>query len=238
MKTVLVTTSWDDGHKLDMKLSKLLMKYAIKGTFYISPKNREFDQRDLLTEDQIKQIAKDFEIGAHTMTHPVLTKINQIEADKEIFSGKKYLENLINQPVVSFSYPKGKYNQLIKKMVEKSGFIGARTIKQYQFSFPEDQWAMATTIHAGKQYRNIFQAGKFSKWHLSSWWKLHDWEFAAKELFDQVYKSGGIYHLWGHSWIINQLHEWGKLARVLNYISDRSGVYYVENKQILERRRR
>jgi hypothetical protein len=34
---IYVTTSWDDGHKLDMKLAVLLKKYGIKGTFYICP---------------------------------------------------------------------------------------------------------------------------------------------------------------------------------------------------------
>jgi peptidoglycan/xylan/chitin deacetylase (PgdA/CDA1 family) len=43
MNKVTVTTSWDDGHILDVKLSELLKKYNLKGTFYIAPKNREFN---------------------------------------------------------------------------------------------------------------------------------------------------------------------------------------------------
>ena len=42
MKFVLVTTSWDDGHILDIKLASLLRLYNLKGTFYIAPYNKEF----------------------------------------------------------------------------------------------------------------------------------------------------------------------------------------------------
>ena len=35
MSRLIVTTSWDDGSIQDLKLGELLMKYGIKGTFYI-----------------------------------------------------------------------------------------------------------------------------------------------------------------------------------------------------------
>ena len=47
----IVTTSWDDGHKLDLKLAKLLKKYGVPATFYIAPNNRQWDKKDLLTKD-------------------------------------------------------------------------------------------------------------------------------------------------------------------------------------------
>jgi len=36
MKKVIVTTSWDDGHLLDLRLAQLLQDAGLKGTFYIS----------------------------------------------------------------------------------------------------------------------------------------------------------------------------------------------------------
>ena len=50
MKKTIVTTSWDDGHKLDLKLAALLKKYNIKGTFYISPHDNEFSKNELLSK--------------------------------------------------------------------------------------------------------------------------------------------------------------------------------------------
>src|SRR4051794_21779274 len=34
-KPVFITTSWDDGHPLDIRIAELLAKYDLPGTFYI-----------------------------------------------------------------------------------------------------------------------------------------------------------------------------------------------------------
>src|SRR4030042_4400072 len=96
-KEIIVTTSWDDGHKLDLKLALLLKKYGIRGTFYISPKNREFRKADLLSDEEIIKLGRDFEIGAHTMTHPRLTRIGEKEAFAEIMVSKKHLEKSLGE---------------------------------------------------------------------------------------------------------------------------------------------
>src|SRR5215469_1471877 len=111
MKKVIVTTSWDDGHKLDIKLAKLLKKYGIKGTFYVSPKNHELSKKDRLSNAEIKSLSKDFEIGAHTMTHPHLTRIAPDKAFQEIKESKEYLESIIDKKVNSFCYPYGDFNE-------------------------------------------------------------------------------------------------------------------------------
>ena len=83
-RTAVITTSWDDGHVLDARLAALLKKYNLPATFYIAPKNREFSQSELLSRKEIKALAKDFEIGSHTMTHPVLTTLSDKEIEKEL----------------------------------------------------------------------------------------------------------------------------------------------------------
>ena len=133
-KQIIITTSWDDGHKLDIKLANLLKKYGIRGTFYISPKNREFRKEDLLSDEEIKKIEKDFEIGAHSMTHPGLTKISETDAFNEIINSKKYLEKLLRKEIQSFCYPGGKYNEKIMDLVRKSGFTYSRTMNRFDFN--------------------------------------------------------------------------------------------------------
>ena len=149
-KQIIVTTSWDDGHKLDLKLAKILKKYEIRGTFYISPKNREFREEDLLSDEEILKLNRDFESGAHTMTHPILTKISEREAFKEIIESKKYLENLTKKKIECFCYTGGAYNNKIKELVKRTGFIGARTTEQILTTTPGDLFEFGT-----KQYRSF-----------------------------------------------------------------------------------
>jgi len=65
------------------------------------------------------------EIGAHTVSHPVLTKISLSEAKKEIKECKNQIEEKINTRITSFAYPYGNlgsYNEYIKKVVKESGY--------------------------------------------------------------------------------------------------------------------
>lgn len=50
------------------------------------------------------------EIGAHTVTHPFLSAQSPTVQLHEIQQSKADLENLINRPVISFSYPFGDYS--------------------------------------------------------------------------------------------------------------------------------
>src|SRR5690349_264179 len=65
VKSVVLTTSWDDGHRSDLRLARMLSEYGLKATFYISPQNHEFAGSDLLTPQEIRDLSCDFEIGAH-----------------------------------------------------------------------------------------------------------------------------------------------------------------------------
>ena len=51
--------------------------------------------------------------------------------------------------------------------------------------------------------------------------------------FDEMLKSGGVFHLWGHSWEIDQHKDWQRLEHVLQHIANREGVRYVTNEAVL-----
>lgn len=236
-KQVIVTTSWDDGHKLDLRLAKLLRKYNIKGTFYVSPNNREFKKTDLLSDKEIIKLSKDFEIGAHTMTHPRLTKVSFEEAKKEIVDSKRYLEDLTKKEVKSFCYPGGDYNKKIKELVRQAGFIYARTVKQMATKYPKDLFQSDTSIHASPlSIRAVLGEIKYSlkgEIRILPLLFTKDWEIMAKRIFDYALRNGGIYHLWGHSWALEKCGQWDKLEMVLDYINNKENIKYVNNSDIL-----
>lgn len=238
-KQVIVTTSWDDGHKLDLKLAKLLKKYNIKGTFYVSPNNREFKKEDLLTDKDIVELSKDFEIGAHTMTHPRLTKISLEEAKKEIVNSKKYLETLTGKKINSFCYPGGDYNKEIRDLVEEAGFKYARTVKQIATKFSKDYLQSNTSLHIFPlSIKGVLGEIKYSfngEIKIMPLLLTKDWEVMAKRIFDYVLENGGVYHLWGHSWEIDKNEDWDKLEKLFNYIKDFENVNYLINSKLLEK---
>jgi peptidoglycan/xylan/chitin deacetylase (PgdA/CDA1 family) len=224
-KSLIVTTSWDDGHEDDIKIASLLTKYNMKGTFYVTK-----NYLKPLSDEKIIEISHNHEIGAHTLNHPTLTEITLEEAEKEILGSKIYLENILNHSVITFCYPKGRYNEEIKQVVKKCGFVAARTCFPGDFNKIKDPFEWHITLHASNGSPRV----TFNLWrenHISIR-SLFDWETRAKMLFDKALKVGGVYHLWGHSWEIEKTNEWGKLERVLDYISNRENVIYATNGQI------
>lgn len=65
------------------------------------------------------------EVGAHTMTHPVLSRLSSSKQREEIRQSKAYLEGILGRPVISFAYPHGldaDYTQETVGLVRESGF--------------------------------------------------------------------------------------------------------------------
>jgi peptidoglycan/xylan/chitin deacetylase (PgdA/CDA1 family) len=239
MKKIIVTTSWDDGHKLDIRLASLLKKYDIKATFYISPKDHEYKKADLLNDDEVKNLAKDFEIGAHTIIHPNLANVSIDQATLEINESKKYLEKLINKKVTSFCYPYGAFKKETKIIVRDAGFLLARTTNEMDTGKTSNKYELPTTI----QFTRLSALGIYGQWKMAirngnygllPYLTSFDWTKNAKHSFDYVLSKGGIYHLWGHSFVIEKEKIWKDLEDLLKYIANRQDVMYVTNSELSE----
>ncbi len=230
-----VTTSWDDGHKLDIKLAKLLKKYNILGTFYISPKSHEITKDNRLSENEIVELSKNFEIGAHTFTHRHLTSITFDEVKKEIESSKKWLEDVVQKNITSFCYPAGKYKKIHKKIIRELGFNLARTVKRFVFVKSADRYELATSVHTYDHFLDIWNLLKFVKFNPITFLKVYrKWDKQAIMMFDRVKMTGGVFHLWGHSWEIEKHKDWERLEKVLEHISNHKGVGYINNSELYE----
>lgn len=82
-----------------------------------------------LSVDELKRLKNGgVSIGAHSMTHPMLTKCSSEVVLDEIVTSKRLLEELFGGKVRHFAYPAGDWNDEIKQMVKKTGYVSARTI--------------------------------------------------------------------------------------------------------------
>ncbi len=68
------------------------------------------------------------EIGAHTLTHPFLTRIPPREMREEIFGSKKKLEDMFGRAVEHFCYPYGDWNPSVRDTVVEAGYRTACTV--------------------------------------------------------------------------------------------------------------
>ena len=103
-----------------------------------------------------------FEIGAHTVTHPLLAAQSAEQQFSEIGGSKTWLQKLLNRPVTSFSYPYGgadHYNLRAVQAVHDLGFSRActTTARTIQKSDDPYQWGrMQVPDVGGDEFRRMF----------------------------------------------------------------------------------
>jgi len=232
----IVTTSWDDGDPLDLRLAELLSQHGLAGTFYVAPLNRE---RAVMEAAQLRQLGGAFEIGAHGLTHVDLRGLADGELARELAEGRGYLEGLLGRPVEAFCYPLGRYDARVRQAVIGCGFIGARTARLLHLSAPRDPWLLPTTLCA----RDWRPWGWGPHWLKTLDWPVfadltfrggsRSWTRLARVLFERVLRHGGVWHLWGHSWEVEEQGLWDGLREVFQAVSGCSGVAYVTNGRLM-----
>jgi hypothetical protein len=66
-RSLLITTSWDDGHRSDLRFADLPEKGGLSGTFYVPSTNSAC--RPVMRPTEFAQLGQRFQIGGHTQDH-------------------------------------------------------------------------------------------------------------------------------------------------------------------------
>lgn len=232
-----MTTSWDDGARADLRLAELLRSKGVGGTFYIPVKYRE----SVLDHSELRELSSEgFEIGAHGFSHKILCNLSQQELVREVSPCKPILEDILGREVRMFCYPFGRFDAKVVRTVQQCGFKGARAVRMLAILPNFDAFEMPTTLqifrHSPLTYlKNVARSGNIESWqrYLVQMPWLGNWLELGKRLFDEVLESGGVWHLYGHSWELEQHGLWDDLQEILDYVGGREGVQYVSNFELL-----
>jgi peptidoglycan-N-acetylglucosamine deacetylase len=235
---VMITTSWDDGHPLDLKLAELLQKYDVPATFYIPI---SYAKRGCMNPQQIREIAERFDVGGHSYHHIRLTEISPQAAERELNNGKKELQEITGKEVISLSYPYGNFNNGLIRIARDAGFVGARTVMLLARTI-RDPFREGTMVNAGNWWFTHYMLHslasrdiKLFNFVLRKNLFFKSWDRIAIETLNFVADNGGIWHLWGHSWEIEENGDWTGLEIVLQEINGLSGqILKKNNSQLLQ----
>jgi peptidoglycan/xylan/chitin deacetylase (PgdA/CDA1 family) len=78
--------------------------------------------------DQLRRMSRDvFEIGSHTETHPLLTRLTDAEVERELLASKQAIAQEIGVAPTSFCYPTGDANEKVARLVARAGYASAVT---------------------------------------------------------------------------------------------------------------
>jgi len=236
----IVTTSWDDGDPHDSRIADALRRRGVSGTFYIPLTG--YRGRPTLARNEIRALSQaSFEVGAHGVSHRNLPGLPTKEIGYEVRACKHELEDITSGSVDMFCYPRGRYDREVICAVREAGYVGARTTRMLAHVFNFRPFQMPTGLqvypHARSTYmKNVCRTGSVLNvfncaTHLRS---AGNWVELGRELFDVVLRQGGVWHLFGHSWEINDLDLWTDLEEMLDYVCGRPGVTYLSNGDVVK----
>jgi peptidoglycan/xylan/chitin deacetylase (PgdA/CDA1 family) len=232
----VVTTSWDDGHPCDLRLADMLDVHGLNGTFYVPLRNPE---RPVLAPSEVRRLAERFEIGAHTLNHRRLVGLHGPQLRAEIVEGRDNLEALLGRPVTAFCYPGGQFSSRVRAVVRQAGFTVARTTMALRWDWEIDPMLLPTSVQAFPHgFRvHLGHALKEGNWRGAANYVVRfassgrDWVRVALALLDQAVAARGWWHLWGHSWEVEDLGAWKRLETVLQE-AGASGARTVTNTEL------
>jgi peptidoglycan/xylan/chitin deacetylase (PgdA/CDA1 family) len=108
------------------RLSNAERLTLLKNMVDFEPK-KEYQDRQALNIDEMKEMMQDVDFQPHTQFHPILPHCTETECKQEILGSKADLEKYLGIECLHFSYPNGDYTEREIEIVKAGGFRSART---------------------------------------------------------------------------------------------------------------
>lgn len=200
-----IEISIDDAGIEDIRIAEIIKKHSLESdtVFYWPVMPRVIGMtkgRFSMNDQQMGQIAKEFEIGSHTITHRLLTRIPIDEAKTEIVESKKILEEKFGIDIKKFCWPRGYTSPDLKAIARQAGYESARGVLVGSY-YENDRFNQSTAVHLG--YDRKEYGGK-------SWFDY------AMDMLDRypVGDEDAVFKIWMHG------YEMGKYAQAFELFDD------------------
>lgn len=226
-KLKAITFSYDDGVTQDIRLIELLNKYGLKSTFNLNSellshkgiliRNEKRIAHYKVHPEDVKYIYEGHEIAAHTLTHPNLTKHDELEVIRQVEKDRLNLSELAGYDVVGMAYPCGGVNnddRVAKIIKENTGIKYSRTITLSNSFDIQDNLHRFNPTAFHLDFENLMKLGQ--------------------DFIELKTESPKIFYIWGHSYEMDyEADYWVRLEEFFKLISKHNDIFYGTNKEIL-----
>jgi len=166
----------DDGFRSVREIAlPILLRHGATATLYLVAdrlgQSNDWEvaqgelQAPLMTESEVREwLAAGQAIGAHSLSHPWLTRIPVAQAREEIGASRRRLEDRFGVPVTDFCYPYGDWNSVVRGLVEEAGYRTATTTEFGVNAAGTDRLGLrrVTARHASWSWRAV-----------KAWWRRY-----------------------------------------------------------------
>jgi peptidoglycan/xylan/chitin deacetylase (PgdA/CDA1 family) len=120
-----ISLTFDDGYQdtLDI-VAPILQENNVPFTVFVTPEFVKSNNRKYLNKNTLQQLSQynNCHIGAHGFSHVRLTECSQKKLYNELTKSKLWLEDLLQKPVETMSYPHGAVDRYVRDAVEDTGY--------------------------------------------------------------------------------------------------------------------
>jgi peptidoglycan/xylan/chitin deacetylase (PgdA/CDA1 family) len=141
-KSPAVAITFDDGCETDLiTAAPLLQEAGFSATFYLT--TGFLGTPGFMSPQQARQLGDEgFELGCHSMTHPYLTDLDEVDLRREIIAAKEQLEGIVGRPIEHFSCPGGRCDQRVVNIAREAGFKTVATSRALANEMATDRFAL------------------------------------------------------------------------------------------------
>ena len=120
-----IALTFDDGHLSDLTIAAAhLSELGFPAAFF--PVAEHIGKSGYLDWDQLKILhERDFTIGSHSLTHPVLTRLRPAALELEVCASRQLLKDCLDAEVALFSIPYGRYSPAVLDTIREAGYSHA-----------------------------------------------------------------------------------------------------------------
>jgi peptidoglycan/xylan/chitin deacetylase (PgdA/CDA1 family) len=230
-KKKALTFSYDDGVTQDIRLIELFNKYNLKATFNLNSgflgksgslvREGVVIHHNKVAPQDVRFVYDGHEVAAHTLTHPVLTKLSDdAEVIRQVEQDRLNLSELAGCEVVGMAYPgdgtPNICNHRIAGLIrENTGIRYARTVQ---------------TTKSFAPFGNLMQY-QGTLYHHENWNDLFE---MGQRFVDLETDTPQVFYIWGHSYEFDIYPQrWEIFEEFCRMISGHSDIFYGTNREIL-----
>ena len=137
-------------------LKEKVIQQIAEGLKIEIPARPTSDFEALTWEQIIEMDSTNIEIESHSVTHPILTQVEETELDDQLVRSKLRLEEKLGREVDYFCYPNGNVNQSVKDAAARAGYKGAVTT-EFGFNGKDFDPFLINRIYAPQQVQDFAQ---------------------------------------------------------------------------------
>jgi peptidoglycan/xylan/chitin deacetylase (PgdA/CDA1 family) len=138
MRSVL--SEWVEALKRISEEEKQSAMRALPAILEVEIPHLVFEKLMLSWEEARGMVLNGIAFGAHTVSHPILTRVPLEQAEHELVESKKQIEEKLGAPIHTLAYPNGQSNDISPEVInaaKRSGFQAAFSLMPGPSPFDE-----------------------------------------------------------------------------------------------------